>query len=141
VSSHASPDVQLADIVGYALQRKWNPWDGRPNAAAAINRIVNVIADLARTWREPWPPPRGRTLPPNRGQSRYAPRVIEGVQAAHNGSIAVGGGPVPAARSRTDGFPRDTRPLILHGIHYLGATRDRTKTLGWEGVSEPVPWA
>jgi hypothetical protein len=55
VSSHASPGVQLADMVAYALQRKWNAWDGHPNAAAAINRIVNVIGDHTHTWREPWP--------------------------------------------------------------------------------------
>jgi hypothetical protein len=30
--------------------------------------------------------------------------------------------------------------LILHRIRYIGVTRDRTKTTGWEGDSEAVPW-
>lgn len=56
VSSRASAGVQLADLVAYALQRKWNAWDSHPNAVAAISRIVMVIADHTRTWREDWPP-------------------------------------------------------------------------------------
>lgn len=55
VSSHASPGVQLADIVAYALQRKWNAWDSHPEAKAAIGRITMVINDHTHTWREPWP--------------------------------------------------------------------------------------
>jgi hypothetical protein len=43
VSSHASPGVQLADLVAYALQRKWNAWDTHPDAKAVINRIFGVI--------------------------------------------------------------------------------------------------
>jgi uncharacterized protein DUF3800 len=57
VSSHASPGVQLADLVAYALQRKWNARDSHPNAVAAINRITAVIEGHTRTWREDWPPP------------------------------------------------------------------------------------
>ncbi len=55
VSSHASPGVQLADMVAYALQRKWNSWDGHPNALAAIDRIVTVISNHTYTWRDTWP--------------------------------------------------------------------------------------
>ena len=55
VSSHASPGVQLADLVAYALQRRWNKWDRHPDAMAAIDRITNVIYEHRRTWREPWP--------------------------------------------------------------------------------------
>lgn len=31
--------------------------------------------------------------------------------------------------------------LIMHRIQYNGFVRDRTKITGWEGPSEPVPWA
>lgn len=55
VSSHASPGVQLADIVAYALQRKWNAWDSHPRAKAAIDRITMVINNHTHTWRQPWP--------------------------------------------------------------------------------------
>jgi hypothetical protein len=55
VRSHASPGVQLADIVAFALQRNWNDWDSHPNAKAAIARICAVIGDHTRTWRAPWP--------------------------------------------------------------------------------------
>lgn len=55
VSSHASPGVQLADLVAFALQRRWNSWDSHPDAQAAIARINERIHDHASTWREPWP--------------------------------------------------------------------------------------
>lgn len=55
VSSHASPGVQLADLVAYALQRRWNRWDSHPDAKAAIERITDVIGMRTNTWREPWP--------------------------------------------------------------------------------------
>lgn len=55
VSSHASPGVQMADLVAFALQRKWNRWDSHPNAQAAIARIYEQVVERARTWREPWP--------------------------------------------------------------------------------------
>ncbi|MFI9245810.1 DUF3800 domain-containing protein [Streptomyces sp. NPDC053086] len=55
VSSHASPGVQLADLVAYALQRRWNNWDNHPDAKAAIGRITDEINQHMRTWREPWP--------------------------------------------------------------------------------------
>jgi hypothetical protein len=55
VSSHASPGVQLADLVAYALQRQWNQWDSHPDALAAIGRITNVINERTRTYRQPWP--------------------------------------------------------------------------------------
>ncbi|MEE1943093.1 DUF3800 domain-containing protein [Streptomyces sp. TRM 70361] len=55
VSSHASPGVQLADLVAYALQRQWNQWDRHPAARAAIGRVTDVVSQHTRTWREPWP--------------------------------------------------------------------------------------
>lgn len=55
VSSHASPGVQLADMVAFALQRKWNNRDKHPQAKAAIDRIVSVVDNHTFTWREPWP--------------------------------------------------------------------------------------
>ncbi|NEA53549.1 DUF3800 domain-containing protein [Streptomyces sp. SID13666] len=55
VSSHASPGVQLADLVAYALQRHWNERDSHPDAKAAIGRITDVISQHTGTWREPWP--------------------------------------------------------------------------------------
>lgn len=55
VSSHASPGVQLADLVAFALQRKWNAWDSHPNAMAAITRIYVTVDSHASTWREAWP--------------------------------------------------------------------------------------
>lgn len=55
VNSHASPGVQLADLVAYALQRKWNAWDNHTDAKAAIDRIATVINNHTMTWREPWP--------------------------------------------------------------------------------------
>lgn len=58
VSSHASPGVQLADLVAFALQRKWNAWDTHPNAKAGLDRIHEVIREKTLTWREPWPPRR-----------------------------------------------------------------------------------
>ncbi|GGQ79594.1 DUF3800 domain-containing protein [Couchioplanes azureus] len=55
VSSRASPGVQLADMVAFALQRKWNERDSHPEARNALNRIVAVIQNHTSTWREPWP--------------------------------------------------------------------------------------
>lgn len=60
VSSTASPGVQLADIVAFALQRKWNGCDSHPNAVAGLQRICSHILDRTRTWREEWP---ARTFP------------------------------------------------------------------------------
>lgn len=55
VSSHASPGVQMADVVAFALQRHWNEWDKHPDAKAGIARIVDVVWSRTFTWREPWP--------------------------------------------------------------------------------------
>ncbi|MEV8609476.1 DUF3800 domain-containing protein [Amycolatopsis sp. NPDC051373] len=55
VSSHTSHGVQLADLVAYALQRKWNAWDSHPEAKAAIDRISAVISERTLTWRATWP--------------------------------------------------------------------------------------
>jgi hypothetical protein len=55
VRSHASPGVQMADLVAYALQRHWNQWDTHPNAKAGIARVAEVVSSRTFTWREPWP--------------------------------------------------------------------------------------
>lgn len=57
VSSNASPGVQLADMVAFALQRKWNKWDNHPDAIAGLDRVYAVIGDRTRTWRDVWPAP------------------------------------------------------------------------------------
>jgi len=55
VSSNASPGVQLADLVAFALQRSRNGRDKHPKAVAALQRICNQIADRTRTYRAEWP--------------------------------------------------------------------------------------
>lgn len=55
VSSHASPGVQLADIIAYAMQRSWNGLDSHQNAIEAIARINDVIGNHVRTYRQTWP--------------------------------------------------------------------------------------
>jgi hypothetical protein len=55
VSSHVSPGVQLADMIAYALQRKWNSWDSHPEAVAALDGITSVIQGHRHTYRESWP--------------------------------------------------------------------------------------
>lgn len=55
VHSHASPGVQLADMVAFALQRQWNARDSHPEARAALDRIIATITSHRSTWREPWP--------------------------------------------------------------------------------------
>ena len=55
VTSHASPGVQLADLVAYAIQRRSNTPESHPNAAAAITRIHETIVEHTRTYRQVWP--------------------------------------------------------------------------------------
>lgn len=55
VSSRTSPGVQLADLVAYALQRRWNGRDSHPDAEGAIDRIAGVVYEHTRTWRAAWP--------------------------------------------------------------------------------------
>lgn len=54
VSSHASPGVQMADLVAYVLQRK-RRGEKHPNAQAALDRMYYAVQARTRTWREPWP--------------------------------------------------------------------------------------
>jgi hypothetical protein len=54
VSSHASPGVQMADLIAFVIQRRRNP-EKHPNAQAAMDRLVTIVNDHARTWREPLP--------------------------------------------------------------------------------------
>lgn len=55
VSSHASPGVQMADLVAYGLQRYWSGLDKHPDAKAGIARIAAVIGNRTVTWRQTWP--------------------------------------------------------------------------------------
>ncbi len=54
VSSHASPGVQMADLVAYVLQR-CHRTEQHPDAQAAIDRLRQVIRNHTRTYRQPWP--------------------------------------------------------------------------------------
>ena len=54
VRSHASPGVQMADLVAYIIQRR-SRREGHPNAQAAIDRLSALIDSHRRKWREPWP--------------------------------------------------------------------------------------
>jgi hypothetical protein len=55
VRSHASPGVQMADLVAFVIQRARRRREGHPDATAAINRLTQVVNNHAVTWREPWP--------------------------------------------------------------------------------------
>ncbi|GAB3919108.1 hypothetical protein GCM10011575_29430 [Microlunatus endophyticus] len=55
VSSHASPGVQLADLVAFALQRKWNQRDAHPESVSVLDRITSAINERTLTWRAAWP--------------------------------------------------------------------------------------
>jgi hypothetical protein len=54
VSSHASPGVQMADLIAYVLQR-WRTPEKHPNAQAALDRFGQMVRDHTRTYRSPWP--------------------------------------------------------------------------------------
>jgi len=56
VRSHASPGVQMADMVSFILQRSRRNQEGHPNALAALQRIRSAIDLRTATWREAWPP-------------------------------------------------------------------------------------
>ena len=58
VQSHASPGVQMADLVAFVLQRGWRNREGHPNAAETLSRLLSSVYARATTWREPWPPDR-----------------------------------------------------------------------------------
>lgn len=55
VDSARSPGVQLADMVAFILHRNGKSTQGHPDADASVQRMVEVIGDATRTWREPWP--------------------------------------------------------------------------------------
>lgn len=55
VQSHASPGVQMADLVAFAIQRFRLKKDTHPDAVAAVARIMEVINNCTPTWRESWP--------------------------------------------------------------------------------------
>jgi hypothetical protein len=54
VPSHASPGVQMADLVAYAIQRSRRR-ESHADAQAVLDRITASIYAHTRTWREPWP--------------------------------------------------------------------------------------
>jgi hypothetical protein len=54
VSSHASPGVQMADLVAYVLQRSRHK-EGHPNAQAGLDRLAAVVTARTITWRDVWP--------------------------------------------------------------------------------------
>lgn len=55
VPSHASPGVQMADLVAYAIQRSRRR-ESHPDAQAGLDRIMQKVNERTRTWRQPWPP-------------------------------------------------------------------------------------
>jgi hypothetical protein len=55
VQSHASPGVQMADLVAFIIQRSRLKRDTHSDAIAAVARLMAVINDRTLTWREPWP--------------------------------------------------------------------------------------
>jgi len=61
VCSHASPGVQLADLVAYVIQRASQPPERHPGAQAARDRMSNLVKEHTASWREPQP--RARPLP------------------------------------------------------------------------------
>lgn len=58
VQSHASPGVQMADLVAYVLQRSGQASERHPDAIAALARLQGVVDRHTVTWRAPWPQPR-----------------------------------------------------------------------------------
>jgi hypothetical protein len=54
VSSQASAGVQMADLVAYVLQRYPRP-ETHPDVQAARDRMITVISNRTRTWRDTWP--------------------------------------------------------------------------------------
>lgn len=54
VSSHASPGVQMADLVAFVIQRRRRR-EHHPDAQAAIDRLSAMINSHTRTWRDVWP--------------------------------------------------------------------------------------
>jgi hypothetical protein len=55
VSSHASPGVQMADLVSFVLQRSGRQKEGHSDAQAGMDRLVGMVLARRLTWREPWP--------------------------------------------------------------------------------------
>jgi hypothetical protein len=54
VSSHASPGVQMADLVAFVLQRRRRR-ESHADAQAAIDRFAEVIRRRTATYRQTWP--------------------------------------------------------------------------------------
>lgn len=54
VPSHQSAGVQMADLVGFVLQRSRRR-EPHANAQARRDEMMAMVNDHVRTWREPWP--------------------------------------------------------------------------------------
>lgn len=58
VRSHASPGVQMADMVAYLLhRRRLRATESHPEAQSARQSMLGTIGDHTQTWRERWPWP------------------------------------------------------------------------------------
>jgi len=55
VQSHASPGVQMADLVAFIIQRFRLKKDTHPSAIATVARLMDVIDNRTSTWRDAWP--------------------------------------------------------------------------------------
>lgn len=56
VSSHASPGVQMADMIAYLRQRRRRQKpEGHPDVEVAMARMIEAIGNHTRTYRQPWP--------------------------------------------------------------------------------------
>lgn len=55
VRSHASPGVQMADLVGYVLQRRRRRRESNPATERAMQKLAGLITAATVTWREEWP--------------------------------------------------------------------------------------
>lgn len=58
VQSHASPGVQMADMVAYLFHRcTLTNTEPHPDSQAARHRMMQVISNHVRTYRDVWPSP------------------------------------------------------------------------------------
>jgi len=55
VRSQASPGVQMADMVGFIIQRARAATEQHPDAARAVAALRTTIRNATATWRQTWP--------------------------------------------------------------------------------------
>jgi hypothetical protein len=60
VPSHASPGVQMADLIAFIMQRQAQG-ENHPDAQAAMIRLSTKVSQRIRTYRMTWPEPRPGT--------------------------------------------------------------------------------